>query len=879
MANIELNIGANMQELMAQLDAMKKQMSEFDAKVQGTFEKMEKEGTDAAKGLEKSMTESMVKSATSINKTTDSLEALYDQEKALEQLMSQTSMPDAQKQLQKEIDATKKKISELGGSAKQFRDITNMSLGEMRRYMKELRNISLVGMTPAQIKEVNTQIAQLTDAMADYRSMVKATGDKTEMLIETMQGFVGIAQGVTGTLALMGIENKNLEKSMLALINLSQAMATFHQMNERGLLSTYKATILKKVETIQLTIAEKAANATTKAGAVAWKFLGNAMKAVPFVAIVAGMTALAGLLIKNAFSTKEYEAAQARFNAVMSDSDPIVKEYNASLKAIQTEIDAISRKYRVLTGEITQTQADIEGIQQNYETNRELARSEHAKRLVQIDQETGRMIAAENKRWAKQQENAAATERQITESEERDHQQRLLNIKQQADEKRNKSKQLYNTMRIKLVDKMNLETEVQNQEEIDANASKWQQEYEAAQRFFKQIQDKSYGSMWETMKQYETDAKTYGEYLNKKLWSYNQYTEAMQILTGNYEKKMKEFEIVDEPEELFMPDFTPKMSAEMKAFWDKYFENMDEELGKSSDDFEPTFEDKLGKAINGALQKLGKKPITREGLKALIGLAQKMATELNNSFNQTIDDQIKKLDDFVNRRTQVIGELESLLAAEIQLNEQGYASNIQLYQQRIEREQELRDQAIIEREKYEKRKNAIETISQGVDMASAIASLLKDSIKSLGPVGVVVGAALITALLALFKKSKNAATQATKFAKGGKGILDGASHAAGGVNLGEIGEGEGGEAYYILNKRATAKHRPLMDAIFDAVNGGRINLPLEPQMAGGTLMVEMKEQDEIKKIWNHMKSSKSTVYGNGYRDESFGNVRRRIWTN
>lgn len=71
-----------------------------------------------------------------------------------------------------------------------------------------------------------------------------------------------------------------------------------------------------------------------------------------------------------------------------------------------------------------------------------------------------------------------------------------------------------------------------------------------------------------------------------------------------------------------------------------------------------------------------------------------------------------------------------------------------------------------------------------------------------------------------------------------------------------------------------------MDAVFDAVNGNRINLPLDAiASGGGTITVELKEQAEIKEILKHMKSQKATVYGNGFRDETFGNVRRRIWTN
>jgi hypothetical protein len=48
-----------------------------------------------------------------------------------------------------------------------------------------------------------------------------------------------------------------------------------------------------------------------------------------------------------------------------------------------------------------------------------------------------------------------------------------------------------------------------------------------------------------------------------------------------------------------------------------------------------------------------------------------------------------------------------------------------------------------------------------------------------------------------------------KFSRGG--VIHGASHAFGGVDLGNNQEGEGGEA--IINKKSTAKHLGLLSAI------------------------------------------------------------------
>ena len=74
------------------------------------------------------------------------------------------------------------------------------------------------------------------------------------------------------------------------------------------------------------------------------------------------------------------------------------------------------------------------------------------------------------------------------------------------------------------------------------------------------------------------------------------------------------------------------------------------------------------------------------------------------------------------------------------------------------------------------------------------------------------------ASLGLKAISTAATIKSQKFSKGG--VLHGASHAQGGVNLGNNQEGEGGEA--IINKRSTAKHLPLLSAINQ--DGGGVSL-------------------------------------------------------
>ena len=125
-------------------------------------------------------------------------------------------------------------------------ETANMSLGEMKRTLRELRNIPLAGKTPEEIAQVEKQIAMLTDEMGDYQARMRSSGDSVQVMIEGLQGVVAVAQGVTGALSAMGFDTEKLDKAMVQLIGVSQALATIHELNEKQTLKTVSALIKEK---------------------------------------------------------------------------------------------------------------------------------------------------------------------------------------------------------------------------------------------------------------------------------------------------------------------------------------------------------------------------------------------------------------------------------------------------------------------------------------------------------------------------------------------------------------------------------------------------------------------------------------------------------
>lgn len=83
-------------------------------------------------------------------------------------------------------------------------------------------------------------------------------------------------------------------------------------------------------------------------------------------------------------------------------------------------------------------------------------------------------------------------------------------------------------------------------------------------------------------------------------------------------------------------------------------------------------------------------------------------------------------------------------------------------------------------------------------------------------------AGIFTAITAAQTVAQVAVIRAQKFAKGGSGILDGAVHASGGIQIPGIGEAESGEHFSIASRRATSKYgAKMLDAVSSSINQGK----------------------------------------------------------
>jgi len=117
--------------------------------------------------------------------------------------------------------------------------------------------------------------------------------------------------------------------------------------------------------------------------------------------------------------------------------------------------------------------------------------------------------------------------------------------------------------------------------------------------------------------------------------------------------------------------------------------------------------------------------------------------------------------------------------------------------------------------------------------------------------------------------------ESQQFAEGGSGLLDdqggtlqGASHAQGGIDLGQIGEAERGEYFGIVNRQMTKKYGGELPGIFDSLNNGAFHEVWGRNKISG--------HDPYNKKLYEAFINTPTILPEGKRTERYPNGRTRI---
>jgi len=207
--------------------------------------------------------------------------------------------------------------------------------------------------------------------------------------------------------------------------------------------------------------------------------------------------------------------------------------------------------------------------------------------------------------------------------------------------------------------------------------------------------------------------------------------------------------------------------------------------------------------------------------------------QLKTSVNDLFASQIEASQQAIDQHDKEIEKRKENLETQLQLNKQGFASDVEGERERIRVIERERAQAVARQRQIQRAQMIADTITQASSLITASANIFKVTSPILPPLGQILAIGAITAMVAAFASAKAKAFSATSggpsFRTGGGFDLEGkqlkgASHENKGIHLIDSGSGkklaeyEGNEYLFAINKQMTAKYLPLLEAI----NAGKI---------------------------------------------------------
>ena len=211
---------------------------------------------------------------------------------------------------------------------------TEKTTKSLKAQLRELTNqIAELEPGSAEFNNLTARAGALRDTIQDTNAVINATaGNVTENLAKglTNVASLGVAafQGMEGAAALFGVESEAIQETMVrlqALMNLSQAIETFGGLGDK--VTEMKASFMGLAQTlglvktaqVQTSVATAAGTTVTNGATIATNALGMAMKALPIMAIVAGVALLVGALYSYSQSSSKAAEEEKKREKLIED--------------------------------------------------------------------------------------------------------------------------------------------------------------------------------------------------------------------------------------------------------------------------------------------------------------------------------------------------------------------------------------------------------------------------------------------------------------------------------------------------------------------------------------------------------------------------------
>ena len=308
-------------------------------------------------------------------------------------------------ELNQKLEQTKTELEQVTKSVSEFGD----NVGVLRQRYRQLSQMSLVGKSAEEIRQVESELASLRDAMEDYDARIRSLAkDPFQKAAEGVQAFSSVMAGAAGVVSLMGGNEEKLNKIMqqtvalIAIANAAQTAADFTKQNAIGIWLKDKtkdiALRIKEALTIQTVTAATAQETAAKSGLSsvqkvlialqnAWNKAIASNPIMLMVTAIAALTAAAIALGRSlSKTTEESNVLNTSIDGTRHATVEAVNAHNEHVWALQRLED----EYKLLRGELSQYDADLNEISR-----------QRQKELIEAEQQMRQNAESEITLWTK----------------------------------------------------------------------------------------------------------------------------------------------------------------------------------------------------------------------------------------------------------------------------------------------------------------------------------------------------------------------------------------------------------------------------------------------------------------------------------------------
>ena len=273
-------------------------------------------------------------------------------------------------------------LSQFGSLRKQLRAAENeaFNLAVQFSQLSKTEKDSEIGQQMAdELQFAIEKAAELKDVMSDTRDAIRNAASDTaglDAFRESLDVGKDIATAYIGVLAKMTGSEEALKN---ALSSLAIVQGSFNALTKAtNMLQKNSATMiaLQRAGVLSLAQAEKVSAAAANASTIAYKGLGKAMKAIPFIAIAAAVLAIGKAIVDYATGANKATKEAEKLNKELTGTKKIINDlstaYNSNYASSLGKTLSLYKQLQTSYSKLTTQQEKSKWIKENTEKFKEL---------------------------------------------------------------------------------------------------------------------------------------------------------------------------------------------------------------------------------------------------------------------------------------------------------------------------------------------------------------------------------------------------------------------------------------------------------------------------------------------------------------------------